>query len=199
MPWDTVDDYGKLTENAVGLGMTIGAINSNAIQDDDYVMWSLCYSDRRMRTKAIHHYRGYIEIMTQTGLTDLTIWLGDGINYPGQDDLRSRQERLSECLAEMYAAPQRGRRMILEYKFFEPAFYAKDVPDWGTSVLRCVALGDRATVVLDTGHRAHRGPTSSSSSCSCCESGGSGPSTPTPAPTPWTTSWSAPRTRFSCP
>ena len=154
IPWDTVESYGKLAEYAVGLGMTIGAINSNVIQDDDHLPWSLCNSDRRMRIKAIHHHRGCIEIRTQTGSTDLKIWLRDGTNYPGQDDLRSRQERLAECLAEIYAALQRGQRMILEYKFFEPAFYATDISDWGTSLFHCMALGDRATVVLDTGHHA---------------------------------------------
>jgi L-rhamnose isomerase/sugar isomerase len=92
--------------------------------------------------------------MRETGSTDLKIWLPDGTNYAGQDSLRGRQERLADSLQQVYAALDDDQRLLLEYKFFEPYFYAMDIPDWGTSLLHCLALGERAQVVLDTGHHA---------------------------------------------
>jgi L-rhamnose isomerase/sugar isomerase len=95
-----------------------------------------------------------IDVMRATGSTDLKIWLPDGTNYPGQDDITDRQERLAESLQQIYAELDPQHRLILEYKFYEPYFYTMDIPDWGTSLLHCLALGDRAKVVLDTGHHA---------------------------------------------
>jgi L-rhamnose isomerase/sugar isomerase len=92
--------------------------------------------------------------MRATGSTDLKLWLPDGTNYAGQDDLRGRQERLADSLQQVYALLDPGHRLLIEYKFYEPYFYAMDIPDWGTSLLHCMALGDQATVVLDTGHHA---------------------------------------------
>src|SRR4051812_23434585 len=92
--------------------------------------------------------------MRQTGSTDLKIWLPDGTNYPGQDDLRARPDRLADSLQQIYAMLDPEHRILLEYKFFEPYFYAMDIPDWGTSLVHCLALGEQATVVLDTGHHA---------------------------------------------
>jgi L-rhamnose isomerase/sugar isomerase len=154
IPWDLVDDYADLRRHAAELGVSIGAINSNVFQDDDYMLGSLCNPDARVRRKALDHHLHCIEIMGETGSQDLKVWLADGLNYPGQDDLRARQERLAEGLAQIYAALGPEQRLILEYKFFEPAFYATDIPDWGTSLLHCLALGERAMVVLDTGHHA---------------------------------------------
>ena len=71
----------------------------------------------------------------------------DGTNYPGQDDIVARQDRLAEALAEVYARLGPEQRIVLEYKFFEPAFYTTDVPDWGTSYAHCLALGSKAKVV----------------------------------------------------
>jgi L-rhamnose isomerase/sugar isomerase len=154
IPWDLVDDYADLRRHAAELGVSIGAINSNVFQDDDYMLGSLCNPDARVRRKAVDHHLHCVEIMRETGSQDLKVWLADGLNYPGQDDLRARQERLAEGLAQIYAALGPEHRLILEYKFFEPAFYATDIPDWGTSLLHCLALGERAMVVLDTGHHA---------------------------------------------
>jgi L-rhamnose isomerase/sugar isomerase len=94
------------------------------------------------------------EIMGKTGSRDLKIWLADGTNYPGQDDMRGRQDRLADSLAKIYAQIGPHQRLVLEYKFFEPAFYHTDVPDWGTAYAQVMALGDRAVVCLDTGHHA---------------------------------------------
>jgi L-rhamnose isomerase/sugar isomerase len=92
--------------------------------------------------------------MDATGSRDLKLWFADGTNYPGQDDIVARQDRLAEALAAVYARLGAGQRMLLEYKLFEPSFYTTDVPDWGTSLLHCQALGDQAQVVVDTGHHA---------------------------------------------
>lgn len=154
IPWDRVEDFDALAAHATEHGVAIGAINSNAFQDDDYMLGSLANPDARIRAKAVAHHLECLEIMRATGSRDLKIWLADGLNYPGQDDLRARQDRLAEGLAEIYSHLGDDQRIILEYKFFEPAFYATDVPDWGTSLLHCLALGDRAMVVLDTGHHA---------------------------------------------
>ena len=103
---------------------------------------------------AVAHMVECIEIMDETGSRDLKIWLADGTNYPGQDDMAARQERVAEGLREVYSRLGDHQRLVLEYKFFEPAFYHTDVPDWGTSYAQCVALGERAMVCLDTGHHA---------------------------------------------
>jgi L-rhamnose isomerase/sugar isomerase len=154
IPWDKVDDFGKLAAHAADLGVRIGGINSNLFQDDDYRLGSLTHGDEAVRRKAIEHHAECIEVMRQTGSTDLKIWLPDGTNYPGQDDLRARQDRLADSLQQIYAMLDPEHRLLLEYKFFEPYFYAMDIPDWGTSLVHCLALGEQATVVLDTGHHA---------------------------------------------
>ncbi|MGY1592120.1 L-rhamnose isomerase [Geodermatophilus sp. SYSU D00708] len=154
IPWDLVDDFGKLAAHAADLGVSIGAINSNLFQDDDYRLGSLTHPDAAVRRKAIAHHAQCVEVMRATGSTDLKLWLPDGTNYAGQDDLRARQDRLAESLQEVYALLDPGMRLLLEYKFFEPYFYATDIPDWGTSLVHCLALGERALVVLDTGHHA---------------------------------------------
>jgi L-rhamnose isomerase/sugar isomerase len=154
IPWDRVDDFGALATHAKELGVGIGAINSNLFQEEDYKLGSLTHADERIRAKAVAHHLDCIAIMRETGSRDLKIWLPDGLNYAGQDSLRGRQERLADSLAQIYAALDDDQRLLLEYKFFEPYFYAMDIPDWGTSLLHCQALGERAQVVLDTGHHA---------------------------------------------
>jgi L-rhamnose isomerase/sugar isomerase len=154
IPWDRVDDYDKLAAHAADLGIALGTINTNTFQDDDYMLGSLCHVDERVRAKAVAHAVDCVDIMDVTGSRDLKVWLPDGLNYPGQGDLRDRQERLADSLAQIYARLGHDQRLVLEYKFFEPAFYATDVPDWGTSYVHCMALGERAVVCLDTGHHA---------------------------------------------
>jgi len=154
IPWDRVDDYGRLRSYANDLGLQLGTVNSNTFQDDDYKFGSLTHVDPRIRQKAIDHHFECIDIMHQTGSQDLKIWLADGTNYPGQGDIRGRQDRLADSLASIYARIGEEQRLVLEYKFFEPAFYHTDVPDWGTSYAQVSALGERALVCLDTGHHA---------------------------------------------
>jgi len=154
IPWDKVEDYGALRDYAAELGVTLGTINSNTFQDDIYKFGSLTHVDEAVRRKAIDHHFECIEIMNQTGSRDLKIWLADGTNYAGQGDIRGRQDRLADSLAQIYERIGPDQRLVLEYKFFEPAFYHTDVPDWGTSYAHVAALGDRAVVCLDTGHHA---------------------------------------------
>ncbi|WP_266393381.1 L-rhamnose isomerase [Streptomyces canus] len=154
IPWDKVEDYAALAKFAEERGVKLGAINSNTFQDDDYKLGSICHPDASVRRKALDHLLECVDIMDATGSQDLKLWFADGTNYPGQDDLRARQDRLSEGLSEVYDRLGDGQRMLLEYKFFEPAFYATDVPDWGTAYAHCLKLGPKAQVVVDTGHHA---------------------------------------------
>ncbi|MDQ0376100.1 L-rhamnose isomerase/sugar isomerase [Amycolatopsis thermophila] len=154
IPWDRVDDFGALSKYANDLGISIGAINTNVFQDEDYKLGSVTNPDPRIRRKATDHLLEAIDIMDATGSKDLKFWFSDGINYPGQDDLRTRQDRLAAALREAYDRLGDDQRILLEYKLFEPAFYATDVPDWGTSYAHCVELGPKATVCIDTGHHA---------------------------------------------
>ncbi|MFD7455711.1 MULTISPECIES: L-rhamnose isomerase [unclassified Streptomyces] len=154
IPWDKVDDYAALAGHAAERGLRLGAINSNTFQDDDYRLGSICHPDAAVRRKAVGHLLECVDIMDATGSKDLKLWFADGTNYPGQDDIRARQDRLAEGLAEVYERLGDGQRMLLEYKFFEPAFYTTDVPDWGTAYAHCLKLGPKAQVVVDTGHHA---------------------------------------------
>jgi L-rhamnose isomerase/sugar isomerase len=154
IPWDRVDDYAELAAFAADHGLAIGAVNANTFQDNDYMLGSVCHPDPKVRAKATAHLLECVDIMDATGSADLKLWFADGTNYPGQDDIRGRQDRLAEVLAQVYARLGAGQRMLLEYKLFEPSFYTTDVPDWGTSLLHCLALGPQAQVVVDTGHHA---------------------------------------------
>jgi len=154
IPWDKVEDWAALRSYAAELGVALGTVNSNTFQDDDYKFGSLANADPKIRRKAVEHNLECLEIMNQTGSRDLKIWLADGTNYPGQGDIRARQDWLAEGLRSIYDALGDTQRLVLEYKFFEPAFYHTDVPDWGTSYVHVAALGDKAMVCLDTGHHA---------------------------------------------
>jgi L-rhamnose isomerase/sugar isomerase len=154
IPWDTVADYADLARYAGSHGIRLGTINSNVFQDNDYMLGSVTNPDPGVRRKATDHLLACVDVMDATGSADLKLWFSDGTNYPGQDDVRSRQDRLAVALRETYDRLADHQRMLLEYKLFEPAFYLTDVPDWGTAYAHCVATGERAMVVIDTGHHA---------------------------------------------
>ena len=154
IPWDRVDKFAELKDHAESRGVSLGTINSYTFQDDEYKFGSLTHIDPAVRQRAIDHHFECIDIMHQTGSRDLKIWLADGSNYPGQVSMRGRQDRLHESLQAIYDRIGDDQRMVLEYKFFEPAFYHTDVPDWGTAYVQVVALGPKAQVCLDTGHHA---------------------------------------------
>jgi L-rhamnose isomerase/sugar isomerase len=153
-PWDKVDSFKALKTHANDLGVELGTINSNTFQDEEYKLGSLAHQDPKVRQRAIDHHFDCIDVMNETGSRDLKIWLADGSNYPGQDDMRTRQDNLADSLEKIYARIGKNQRLVLEYKFFEPAFYHTDVPDWGTAYAQVTALGERAVVCLDTGHHA---------------------------------------------
>ncbi|WP_282818993.1 L-rhamnose isomerase [Curtobacterium flaccumfaciens] len=154
IPWDLVDDFADLKRHAEEHGVSLGTVNSNTFQDDDFKFGALTHVDETIRQKAIDHHLRCIDVMDATGSRDLKIWLAEGSNYPGQEDMRSRQDRLHESLSTIYDRLGADQRLVLEYKFFEPSFYHTDVPDWGTSYVQTAALGPKAMVCLDTGHHA---------------------------------------------
>lgn len=152
IPWDAVEDYGALRSAAADLGLGIGAINPNLFQDPMYKLGSITHPDPTVRRAATDHLLECIEVAAALGSTAQSLWLGDGTNYAGQDDLIARRERLLGCLREVYAALPADQELLVEYKPFEPAFYATDIADWGAAVLICQELGERAQVLVDFGH-----------------------------------------------
>jgi L-rhamnose isomerase / sugar isomerase len=154
IPWDAVEDYAELAAAAKDHGIELGTINANVFQDDDFRLGSIANPDPRIRRKALDHLLACVDVMDRTGSRDLKLWFSDGTNYPGQDSIRDRQDRLAEGLRAAYDRLGREQRLILEYKLFEPSFYTTDVPDWGTSYAHCLELGERAKVCVDTGHHA---------------------------------------------
>jgi L-rhamnose isomerase/sugar isomerase len=152
IPWDAVDDYAELRRQAEEHGIRIGAINPNLFGSDEYRLGSLCHPDASVRLRALDHCRDCIAIAQEVDSHVISLWLADGTNYPGQDDLRARYARLVAGLEELYASLPSGMRLLVEYKFFEPAFYSTDLPDWGTAAMLCRHLGPQARVLVDTGH-----------------------------------------------
>ena len=152
IPWDMTDDWSALGRYAAGRGIRIGAINPNLFQADAYKLGSLCHPDPKMRARAVEHMLECAGIMRATGSSDMSLWLADGTNYPGQDDLRARKRRLEETLATVVAALPAGSRLLIEYKFFEPAFYHTDLADWGMAASIARKLGPQAQVLVDLGH-----------------------------------------------
>lgn len=153
-PWDAVDDYGALRRHIEGAGLSVGAVNPNLFQDHDYRLGSVTNPDARIRRKAVAHLLECVEIATALGSSAQSLWFADGTNYPGQDDLRARRERMLACLTEVYGQLPADQQMLVEYKFFEPAFYATDIADWGSALMICQHLGERANVLIDLGHHA---------------------------------------------
>jgi L-rhamnose isomerase/sugar isomerase len=153
-PWDHVDDLSALRAHAEQVGLRIGAVNPNLFQDPDYKLGSITHPDARVRRKATDHLLECLKIADELGSGAQSLWFADGTNYPGQDDLIARRRRLLEALGEVYAALPDGQELLVEYKLFEPAFYATDLADWGSALLVCQKLGERARVLVDLGHHA---------------------------------------------
>jgi L-rhamnose isomerase/sugar isomerase len=154
-PWDRVDDLGALRAHAEGRRLRIGAVNPNLFQDPDYKLGSITHPDEAVRRKAVEHLLECVWIATELGSDAQSVWLADGTSYPGQDDLAARRRRMQRALEELYEAMPPEQELLLEYKPFEPAFYATDLADWGSSLLACLRLGDRAKVLVDLGHHLH--------------------------------------------
>ena len=153
-PWDHVDDLTALRGHAESVGLRIGAVNPNLFQDPDYKLGSVTHPDERVREKAVEHLLDCVQVATELGSTAQSVWLADGANYAGQDDLIARRHRMLDCLARVYEALPLDQELLIEYKLFEPAFYATDLADWGSALVVCQKLGDRAKVLVDLGHHA---------------------------------------------
>lgn len=157
IPWDlppSDSDWAEVAAFAGEHGVRIGSINPNVFQDQQYKFGSFGNPDPAVRAAALEAHLQCIEVMRITGSQLLSLWFADGSNYPGQDDFRARKRRFQDGLAQVYAALPDNARMLIEYKFFEPAFYHTDLADWGQSLLHCQKLGERAQVLVDTGHHA---------------------------------------------
>jgi L-rhamnose isomerase/sugar isomerase len=156
IPWDKPEDgdYAAMCQYAESQGVRIGAVNPNVFQDESYKLGSLGHPDGAVREQALDHILECCEIMTKVKSDALSLWFADGTNYAGQDSLRGRKRRFEEALSIAYRQLPAGGRMLLEYKFFEPAFYSTDIPDWGTSYALCLKLGPQAQVLVDLGHHA---------------------------------------------
>lgn len=154
IPWDKTGDYRALADYAKQQGVAIGAVNPNLFQDEQYRLGSITNPSATVREEAVAHMVECCEIMAQTGSTILSLWFADGTNYAGQDSVVARKHRMEAALAETYKHLPPGSRMLVEYKFFEPAFYHTDLPDWGTAYATALKLGEQAQVLVDTGHHA---------------------------------------------
>jgi L-rhamnose isomerase/sugar isomerase len=154
IPWDKSDDWDGLGSYARERGVGIGAVNPNLFQDEQYKLGSIANPRPAVREEAVAHMLECCEIMAKTHSQLLSLWFADGTNYSGQDSVRARKHRVEEALAEVYRHLPPGSRMLIEYKFFEPAFYHTDIPDWGTSYALALKLGEQAQVLVDTGHHA---------------------------------------------
>ncbi len=156
IPWDRPEDgdYVAMCQYAEAQGIRIGAVNPNVFQDDEYRLGSLGNPDPAIQRKALDHLLECCDIMTKVNSHDLSLWFADGTNYAGQDSLRLRKARFEENLEAVYRNLPPDGRMLVEYKFFEPAFYSTDIPDWGTSYALCLKLGSQAEVLVDLGHHA---------------------------------------------
>ena len=158
-PWDRVSDYKALREEAASLGLGFDAVNSNTFQDQPgqaqtYATGSLSSTVEATRRQAVEHNIECIEIGQQLGSRDLTVWVGDGTNFPGQQDFARSLDRYLDAAAQVYAALPDGWRMLLEHKMFEPAFYSTVISDWGSSILAAQELGPKAKCLVDLGHHA---------------------------------------------
>jgi L-rhamnose isomerase / sugar isomerase len=133
-------------------GVRAGSINPNLFQDQQYKFGSLCNPSAEIRAQALQHLIDSIEIATQLGSRDISLWLADGSNYPGTQSIRKRIGWLEDALSTAHAHLAPTQRLLIEYKPFEPAFYHTDIADWGMSSHLAQQAGPQAVVLVDTGH-----------------------------------------------
>ncbi|MCS7087208.1 MAG: L-rhamnose isomerase [Thermoflexales bacterium] len=152
IPWDKVDDWDAAREFAASQGLRIGAVNTNTFQADLYKWGSITNADAAVRQAALDHHLECIEIAKKVGSSILSLWYADGTNYPGQASFVERRHRMIDFLRQVYAALPENMRMLIEYKFYEPAFYHTDIADWGQAYAICLKLGPKAQVLVDLGH-----------------------------------------------
>ena len=158
-PWDKVDDYAALREQAASHGLAFDAVNSNTFQDQpgqelSYKFGSLSHTDARVRARAIAHNVECIEVGRKLGSKALTVWIADGSNFAGQSNLTKALDRYIDATREIVAALPADWRVFLEHKLYEPAFYSTVISDWGTSFAAAQELGPKAYCLVDLGHHA---------------------------------------------
>jgi L-rhamnose isomerase/sugar isomerase len=158
-PWDKTTDPAALREQAAGYGLGFDAVNSNTFQDQadqahSYKYGSLTANNAAVRAQAVQHNIDCIELGRALGSKGLTVWVGDGANFPGQHNLRGALERYLDSMRGIYAALPEDWLMYIEHKLFEPAFYATTIADWGTSFACATELGAKAKCLVDLGHHA---------------------------------------------
>lgn len=159
IPWDKVDDYAALREQAATHGLAFDAVNSNTFQDQpaqelSYKFGSLSHTDARVRAQAVAHNIECIEIGRKLGSKALTVWIADGSNFAGQSNLSKALDRYVDAMREIVAALPADWRVFLEHKLYEPAFYSTVISDWGTSFAVAQELGPKAHCLVDLGHHA---------------------------------------------
>jgi L-rhamnose isomerase/sugar isomerase len=159
LPWDRPDDVGALKEHAAAFGLGFDAVNSNTFQDRpgqtlSYRYGSLTHTDAAVRVQAIAHNLECIRIGQALGSKALTLWIGDGANFPGQQHLARAYERYLQSATQLYAGLPADWRLLIEHKMYEPAFYATVIQDWGSSLMATQTLGPKAFCLVDLGHHA---------------------------------------------
>ena len=159
IPWDRTDDLRALNEHARSRGLHFDAMNSNTFQDQadqrlSYKFGSLTHPDAAVRRQAIEHNLECIRIGAAVGSSALSVWIGDGGNFPGQVPARRALQRYIESMREIHAALPPGWRVFLEHKLYEPAFYSTVINDWGTSYYAAMEIGPQAQCLVDLGHHA---------------------------------------------
>lgn len=159
IPWDKVDDFAALREQAGMLGLAFDAVNSNTFQDQpgqelSYKFGSLSHTDPRVRAQGVAHNIECVEIGRKLGSKALTVWIADGSNFAGQSNLSKALDRYIDAMREIVAALPADWRVFLEHKLYEPAFYSTVISDWGTSFAVAQELGPKAHCLVDLGHHA---------------------------------------------
>lgn len=159
IPWDRCADWSELRQAAASIGLGFDAMNSNTFSDQagqphSYKFGSLTHSEAATREQAVQHNLECIEIGKALGSKALTVWIGDGSNFPGQQHFRRAFDRYLESARKIYAALPADWKMFLEHKLCEPAFYSTVIQDWGSSYIAATALGAKANCLVDLGHHA---------------------------------------------
>lgn len=158
-PWDKPSDAAALKAQAADLGLGFDAVNSNTFQDQpgqpvSYKFGSLSHPDKAVRDLAVAHNIDCIRLGQTLGAPALTVWVGDGANFPGQQNFTAAFDRYLDSMAQIYAALPADWSVFIEHKLFEPAFYATVIADWGSSYLAATELGPQAKCLVDLGHHA---------------------------------------------
>lgn len=159
IPWDKVSDYNALRQEAAQYGLGFDAMNSNTFQDQvgqklSYKFGSLANASPMTRAQAVEHNLECIEIGRALGSTALTVWIGDGTNFPGQQNMGKMFENYLDAMGRIYAGLPQDWTLYIEHKMYEPAFYSTVISDWGSSLIAAQTLGPQAKCLVDLGHHA---------------------------------------------